>query len=260
MKEIPLVYCFDEKYAKHTSVSMYSAFKNSTTPIVFYCVPNFKDTEPLQPITNLAHKFNLNVNFIDGTENSFSDWKVSHHITKAAYLRFLIPDMLPYDKAIYLDCDTVVLGDLTELYDTDLGDNVIAGIGEKMKSEQSPVSSSIKDTYYNSGCLLMDLKKMREMNFLQLCADFHNNCPNEIKWHDQDIINKVLEGNKKDLSSEWNFQLLHALSDEEWKEFYKAKILHYNGPTKPWEPHFQIKLGYIWWQYWHDMTKEIYFS
>ena len=48
------------------------------------------------------------------------------YFTLTIFFRLFIADMFPeYDKGIYLDSDIVVPGDISELYNIDLGNNII---------------------------------------------------------------------------------------------------------------------------------------
>ena len=45
------------------------------------------------------------------------------------YYRFFIPRLFPmYEKGVYIDSDTILLGDIGKLFDIDLGDNVVAAM------------------------------------------------------------------------------------------------------------------------------------
>lgn len=53
--------------------------------------------------------------------------KAKQHITTETFYRFLILDILKdYPKVVYLDCDLIVCHDVADLFDTDLGNNLIA--------------------------------------------------------------------------------------------------------------------------------------
>ncbi|MCC4478559.1 hypothetical protein LMB76_10120 [Limosilactobacillus reuteri] len=44
-----------------------------------------------------------------------------NHLPRSAYYRILLPNLLPeVDRVLYLDYDTLVLGDLTTLWHSDL--------------------------------------------------------------------------------------------------------------------------------------------
>ncbi len=54
--------------------------------------------------------------------------RVSSYITAATnYRLFLLGELFgKYDRVLYLDCDITVTGDISELFDTDLGGKSIA--------------------------------------------------------------------------------------------------------------------------------------
>lgn len=54
-------------------------------------------------------------------------------ITEASYYRLLAGRIFPdLDKVLYLDCDLVVLGSLSSIWETDLSDNTLAAVEEIM--------------------------------------------------------------------------------------------------------------------------------
>ena len=54
------------------------------------------------------------------------------HLSYAAYFRFFISDILKEDKVLYLDSDIIVNGDLTPLFETDLGDSPVAAVRDEL--------------------------------------------------------------------------------------------------------------------------------
>ena len=77
-----------------------------------------------------------------------------------------------YDKAIYIDSDTCIPGDISELYNIDLKDNLFGGCTDISCQDNEILCEyfrlnagvSIKE-YINSGVLLMNMKKLREVDF-----------------------------------------------------------------------------------------------
>ena len=52
-----------------------------------------------------------------------------NYFSNTTYFRLFIPELYPeYDKAVYIDSDTITLVDIAKLYNTEMGDNLIAGI------------------------------------------------------------------------------------------------------------------------------------
>ena len=75
-----------------------------------------------------------------------------------------------YDKCIYIDADTVIPGDISRLYNEDLGNNYLGCIVDKSTIDNEILASYFeevvgipRDKYINSGVLLMNSKKLREL-------------------------------------------------------------------------------------------------
>lgn len=69
-------------------------------------------------------------------------------------MRLALPKVLDEDKVLSLDNDTIVLDDISELWEIPLGDNFFAGVREPAKSGAHP--------YINMGVCLHNLKLLRE--------------------------------------------------------------------------------------------------
>lgn len=65
--------------------------------------------------------------------DKYKDIKQLAHVPLASLLKFDICDLIPqYDKLLYLDGDIIVRQDLSELYQTDLNDNYVAGVAHSL--------------------------------------------------------------------------------------------------------------------------------
>ena len=188
-----------------------------------------------------------------------------------------------YDKFLYLDCDTLVRGDISDLYKVDLTDYFfgmakdIDYIGhycseEEWKSYTDKVlklKSSID--YYQSGVMVFNAKKVREElsseKLLEMLLEKNYRFP------DQDLLNVVGEGKIKDIGLEWNFLANYKQGDFSRKKniiskapkqlynFYlkaekNPKIIHFCIPIelRPWfNP--SLEFGSEYWQ----MLRKSYF-
>lgn len=125
------------------------------------------------------------------------------------YHRFLLPLLLPenIERVIYLDCDTLVRRDLTELYRTDLLGNPIAAVpwvvlghygddfGRHLRSFTRRFNLPDDGTpYFYSSLLLMHLPTMRSMQIQQRLIAAARHFSRELIWPDQDVLNAVLRG------------------------------------------------------------------
>lgn len=158
------------------------------------------------------------------------------YYTSAIYYRLFIVGMFPeYDKAIYLDCDTVILGDISELYCTDLQGKLIGGVADLVVAsvptfgEYTQKALGVaKESYFNSGVLVMNLQGLRNENFT---ADFFA----LLRRYDfrvapdQDCLNVLCREKVHYFSREWN-----EMPQAQGECLQAPKIIHYNLAQKPW--------------------------
>ncbi len=161
------------------------------------------------------------------------------YFTVSIFFRLFIADMFPqYDKGIYLDGDVIVEGDISELYNIDLGDNMIAacpdfsirGLPEFVDGFENAVGVPIEE-YINSGVMLMNFRKMRELDFSGHFLDLMNEYHFDTIAPDQDYINAMCYGKVIILGEEWD-----AMPPVGWEGniITEPKIIHYNLFRKPW--------------------------
>ncbi len=159
------------------------------------------------------------------------------YFTLTIYFRILIPAMFPeYKKGIYVDSDIVVPGDISELYQIELGDNLLAacpdfsirGIPEFMHYLEASVGVDGMQ-YFNSGVLLMNMEELRRVEidrrFLELLDTYHFGTVAP----DQDYLNAMCYGRVVFLDEEWD-----VMPKEQGAEFENPKLIHYNLFSKPW--------------------------
>ena len=173
---------------------------------------------------------------------------ISGHISPATYFRLLIPELLPqYDKALYLDADMLVLGDLTELWATDVSDYPVFAV----QDEHAPVVSSRHGlinyrelgipedrAYFNSGVLLLNLEAWRREEIALRVADYLLANREAARWWDQDGLNVILADRWGRLDARWN-RFGSMLPPSAMDELTPPAIVHYAGWRKPWTRHYR---------------------
>ena len=151
------------------------------------------------------------------------------------FYRFFIPRLFPiYEKAVYIDSDTILRDDIGKLYDIDLGEKVVA-------ARRDPKVTDIKEfrdyvdkalgvphsEYVNDGVMLMDLKKMRKMKYLSTMIGLIKKYDADLVAPDQDYLNVILRGQIFYLDPNWNMEPSKDLPRG-------AKLVHFNLFNKPW--------------------------
>lgn len=261
--QIPVLLCFDVNYANYAAVATYSAHKNSKTLLKFYwlCTPECKEVAAKLKV--LLEQSNIQVELLACDVTYFSlcegaSHEGSSHLTSASYLRLFAPDLLTNeDKVIYIDCDTIVLTDLQDLYDIKLNDSRFGGVIDEIGSKTSQVPRVADDTYINSGVLLMDLKGLRNDGFLERSKMLFGQYKNKMTWQDQCLINKYAEGKKTILHPKWNRQIFSESSKAstflEFAEPQNSSILHFVGHSKPWQSWCNPYVTNFWWHYANEL-------
>lgn len=154
------------------------------------------------------------------------------------YYRFFIPRLFPiYSKCVYIDSDTILRGDIGELFDIDLEGKMVAAmvdpkvevIPEFRKYVDRAVGVQYRD-YCNSGVLVMDMKALRKFGYLSALVDTINKYDADLVAPDQDYMNVILRGKILHLDAKWNMEPAEELPKD-------AKLVHFNLFNKPW--HYQ---------------------
>ena len=169
------------------------------------------------------------------------------HINHMTFARYFIPDFVTEDKVLYLDSDLIVTGDLTDLFELDLGDNYLA-------AARSCFGAGVG---FNAGVLLINNKKWRSETIRQKLIELTEKEHENVKEGDQSILNMLFKDQYSLLEDKYNFQIgFDAGAAEKNHAFIfeipltpSPKILHYISPDKPWKQFSVGRLREEWWKY-----------
>lgn len=153
------------------------------------------------------------------------------HVSKACFLRLLIPKVFPeLDRALYIDADTLCLGDISELYNTDFDNNyLIACRGHKHSDSQA---KQLGLPYYiNSGVLLYNIPLMNENKYFDELKEKWRGClgKQEPFSADETIINWVFHNKIKLTNEKFNYIYNRTYG---LRAVEKPVIIHFCGKNK----------------------------
>ena len=253
MKEIPIFFASDDNYLPFLDVTLMSLIEHASKDYFYsiYVLNTGLKAESMQKIKRLENK-NFSINFVDMTDyigDLHKKLKNVYHYGLAAYYRLFIQGKFPqYKKILYLDCDIVVLGDISRLYNVDLKGNMLAGVQDGFVQGVDAFRLYAKEAvgvnpteYINSGILVMDLEKFREEDiedkFTYLLSTYNFDTVDP----DQAYLNYFCRERKLLLPAGWN--RTPAYLD------YKGEtnIIHYALAKKPWQT--DVPLGEFFWHY-----------
>lgn len=247
-KLFPIVFSTDHNYVMPTCVTIHSLL-TTAKPGVHYDIniiidPNVneEDKNKLRKQVEADSK-ESEIHFLEIGDTFNSGFEI-RGISKACYNRLMIPWLLPkYDKVVYSDVDIIFTGDISNLYDIEFKDDLVAGVGgdtwtKGIVRKYLDKIGADKDNYINSGFLLINAYLQRKE---QLKEKYLELSKKEFIYQDQDIINLVCKGRISKLPEIYNVNPA---------EYYKyvtpsPKVVHFFG-FKPWN-HFTYS-WILWWQ------------
>jgi len=180
------------------------------------------------------------------------------YLSREALYRVMLPKIFTeYHKALYLDCDIIVLDDLRILYETKLGNALIGAVRNPCNKELAEhIEKNVGipyPAYFNSGVMVIDMDGWRREQIGEKAIGEYEAGKGKYTWVDQDVLNIICYGRVNYLPDKWNFEW-HYMRDtilEVYKESYQEaseapKIIHYTSDKKPWAwPSFS-KAEYFW--------------
>lgn len=250
---VPIFYACDDNFVKFTIVSMRSLIDNANSKRQYQLyVLNTGISDAMINKTKALETENVKISFVDVRDylEKISDkLPIRDYYTKTTYFRLFIAEMYPeYDKALYVDSDTVFLGDVSKLYDTDIKDNYVAACHEQVMVQTDVFGNYVekvlgikRNNYFNAGILLINCTAFREKQILDKFIGLLG-VYNFVVTQDQDYLNVLCHNKVYWLHQGWNTEvygdILVAKKD--------IKILHYIMVSKPWHyPDCRLK-EYFW--------------
>ena len=244
-KGIPtLVLSTDENYALPLTVTIYSALRNHRQggALKVFILDSGLTSDDRRKVEQLLSELRFPIQWIDVSSDGFQGLPVASY-TIATYNRLFIPEVLPatIKKVIYLDCDLLIEGDISELWQQDPGDAylmAVQGQSKKRYIATSAISRShelkyeVDDPYFNAGILVMNLDQFRQRQLAIKALDFIRENISIINNADQDGLNAVSIKHWIQLDPKWN-QYAKPARGAPFKR-RPGGILHFTAREKPW--------------------------
>jgi lipopolysaccharide biosynthesis glycosyltransferase len=245
-KVIPIFLTITNDYAKYAAVAIHSLTSHATPEqnyriIILYDKLSLKNRWRLRDMVTK----NCAIEFKQMKHNIYLQIIMKYCSTKTKsgdfyaaavyYYRTFIARLFPqYEKAIYIDSDVVLLGDIGELFKVDLGEKIIAARPDPKVSGIKIFADYVENAlnvpaqeYVNSGVLLMNLKKLRKIHYITKMTDLIKEYNADLVAPDQDYLNVILKGDILYLDEKWNAQAGDELPRD-------VRLVHYNLMKKPW--------------------------
>lgn len=227
---------------------------NRTEEVVIHILDNAIRKDAKETVRELVEgKYGQKLFFYTLDDSLLKEFpSTNSYVSLTAYCKLFIPTILPSSvhKVLYMDCDIIVVNSLHELEDYDLTDWAMGAVKDAHKNMELDCKRLGFDydqfSYFNSGVMLLNLDYLRNTDFVQKSIDFVAKHTDDLKYHDQDVLNGVLHGRILPLPYRYNLHdcLYHdkRYIDEEQiplveKELQTDKriIIHFSSRRKPWD-------------------------
>lgn len=250
--EIPVFFSTDDNYIPYLDVAIASLIDNASRESNYriivlntgLCAENIAKVKK-----NECDGFIIEfIDISNHLENVKSHFKNVYHFSVVTYYRLFIASLFPnYKRIIYLDCDLVVLGDISKLYNIELGDNILAAAPEQYVQNTPEFRLYAKnalgvypDNYVNAGVLVIDLERFREEKiedrFIKLITEYDF----DLLDPDQAYLNYLCQNKIHILPNGWNKEPMPLELEGE------KNIVHYALYKKPWQYDDVLDGEYFW--------------
>ena len=241
MNKIPVFYACDDNFVKYTMVSLQSMMDHASKEAQYEIhVLHTNISEEMQKKMHAMENANFSVQFDHVTEYLHSIQEklpLRDYYSKTTYFRLFIAEMFPeIDKAIYIDSDTIVLGDIAQLYAYDLGDAYVGACREQVMIQEDVYGTYVekvlgveRDNYFNAGMLVINCEQFRKNHVLE---QFMELLPmyNFVVTQDEDYLNLICHNKVCWLPQKWNVEVFGQIPCRE----EEICVLHYIMVSKPW--------------------------
>lgn len=253
--EVVIFYACDENYIKFLVVSLTSlkanADKKRNYKIYVLCS---KVSEKMEGKVFALQDERFKIEFVNvegEIKRTGKELPLRDYFSKTTYYRLLIADLFPnYKKALYIDSDTIILGDASKLYDTELDNCYVGACHEQVMIQNQIFGEYVekvvgvnRNEYFNAGVLLINCELFREEKlfneFTRLLSLYDFSVT-----QDEDYLNAMCKDRVRWLAQDWNVEVFGNIPVEE----KDLKLIHYIMVSKPW--HYRdCRLSEYFWKY-----------
>lgn len=262
--------CFatDDNYARPTAVAIMTVLvSNPESDFDIYIITQSlteKSKDILKSVTEKYSNGKARIFFStlnDSIVNDFSQTlKKEDHVSLATYLRLFIPTLLPssVSKILYLDGDIICAESLAEFYSTDLqGFSMAAAHDERTEDDESfsRLNYPKENGYAAAGVLLINVDWWRRNNVQEKTLEYVGKHKDLCKWHDQDALNKILNGTILFCHIKYNaYEFLfenennypRAFDGEVKEATENPVVIHFCSGRKPWTKELRCPFTSTW--------------
>jgi lipopolysaccharide biosynthesis glycosyltransferase len=251
---INVAYAFDNDYHYITHISMKSIMisQNKDTFIIFHLLVSNLNSSQKNIIDRIKREHNnCKIKYYE-MRDKFKNIKISSSIWSTAnFYRIILPELLPKEKKLlFLDTDTLIYKDLTELYNYDINGKYFIGMLETKSNRFFNKFNSRFNNFINTGAMLFNLEELRKGKISEKIQKFLKNHYKELRSPVNEAMNYITSSkngyfspkfvvisfcNKNEVLSYCKNLKIKINCNQVLRAYKDPYIYHFIGHKKPWK-------------------------
>ncbi|MDY7580016.1 glycosyltransferase [Herbaspirillum sp. RTI4] len=241
-----VAFCIDNRYFRAMGATIASLIAHNPDLHFHFHILAFEVAdEHRQRVDQLQQRLNVlaDIHLIDANQfTQFAPFVRSTYYSPSIFTRLLIPEVLKEvaAKVLYLDADILCVGDVRELLEADVSEEIALVVPDAEATTKRRVAAlHLKGgDYFNSGVMLINVQRWLAAEITQATIASILKDGKSFRFPDQDALNVVLDGRVKFIERKWNF--LHGLVGDlengryQMRPLDDARLVHFAGSVKPW--------------------------
>lgn len=233
-----VVLCGDANYKRQILTTLKSICAHNRN-LQFYLLNQDIEPEWIEDLNHNMKKYDCDIQDIKILNKDFEGFRTYSHISPATYLRYFISEKINEDKILYLDSDLIVRGDLTSLFEIELGECALAAAWDMI--------SDYEEAYipeFNAGVLLINNKAWKAAKVLKNAMEIHEKEDDKLQNADQTVLNRLFQDKWLPLPPVYNLQVgvdfIRKIKGDKVSpiEEKNPRIVHFTTVNKPWNHKF----------------------
>lgn len=231
-----IMYLCDDSYAMIAGVSIFSLLDNNQEADdinIYFVVDNITENN-CEKLRSIVDSYGRKIFFIPKPDmkellgcNIEMHWWVENVFSRI-FLGEVFKDFGDVHRLIYIDCDTLIVGSLKELWNMQLDGSIGAGVCEAMGNlHKKAIGLSKEDNYFNAGMFLIDIDKWRVEEKDKEAKEFIHRMNGKLEYADESVLNGILAKELIKLSPEFNLTSLSFYFTVKELVLYRKSHINY---------------------------------
>lgn len=234
-----ICYGINDDYVRCVATSIVSiCINNLNRNFVFHILIDSLNDINKRNLKKIGELYKVNIIIYIVNNNILNYLPIKEKWGIAMYYRLFFPFILKnINKILYLDADVICLKNAEKLFMLNMDNKIIGVVPDKkeINDKQNKILGLKEHIYFNSGVMLIDVKKWNEFNVFNKFIKIIQEKQKEIYYIDQDILNIILSGNIKYISSIYNCKEGRCREGNE-----NIVLYHFSANPKPWDLAWKI--------------------